>query len=344
MANSSSHAALVKLFRTNYARCKIGPGQKVVVLSEGDQLRDYALASVAAARQLGADVTDLNIPAEAALDPAARMINIGKNNLSKYPDAIEQCKRADIVIDHMLLLFSPEQIAMQAAGTRILLVVEPVEILERLLPQEGLRERVEAAEARLQRARRLRFTNAAGTDVTYELGDKHVMTEYGFTDRPGRWDHWPGGFLATLARERGVNGRVVMDQGDILFPQKHTLGEPIEFIIENGVVTAIHGGQEAAALREFMDSYHDPRAYAVSHIGWGLNERCEWTADLPGIGMDGRAYCGNVLFSLGPDTEFGGTNDTACHLDLPMRNCSLWLDDELIVDHGRVLPAEMRAA
>ena len=64
--------------------------------------------------------------------------------------------------------------------------------------------------------------------------------------------------------------------------------------------------------------------------------------DIPGIGMDSRAAYGNVLFSTGPNTEFGGDNDTACHLDLPMRNCSLWLDDELIVDRGQVMPADMR--
>ncbi|MDP7344844.1 MAG: leucyl aminopeptidase, partial [Alphaproteobacteria bacterium] len=75
----------------------------------------------------------------------------------------------------------------------------------------------------------------------------------------------------------------------------------------------------------------------------GLNEKCVWNPELPGIGMDGRAHYGNVLFSLGPDTEFGGDNDTACHLDLPMRNCNLWLDGELIVEGGEVMPAELRA-
>ena len=50
-----------------------------------------------------------------------------------------------------------------------------------------------------------------------------------------------------------------------------------------------------------------------------------------------------MLFSLGPDTEFGGDNDTPCHLDLPMRGCSLWLDDEPIVRDGVVLPKDMRA-
>ncbi|CAI8053143.1 2,5-dihydroxypyridine 5,6-dioxygenase [Geodia barretti] len=58
---------------------------------------------------------------------------------------MQTCKDADMVVDHMLLLFSHEQIAMQEAGSRILLVVEPVEILERLFPTAEMRARVEAA-------------------------------------------------------------------------------------------------------------------------------------------------------------------------------------------------------
>ncbi len=141
-----------------------------------------------------------------------------------------------------------------------------------------------------------------------------------------------------------MEGRVVMDKGDILLPQMKMLSAPIEFNIEKGRVVDIRGGREAKELRAFIEGYGDDRAYAISHIGWGLNQLAEWTVDVPGIGMDRRAYYGNVLFSLGPDIEFGGDNDTACHLDLPMRGCTLTLDDELIVDGGVVVPGEMRAA
>ncbi|MEQ8344725.1 MAG: hypothetical protein RIB84_15375 [Sneathiellaceae bacterium] len=338
------HRDLVELFTANYRLCEIGPGQSVAVLSEGGQLRDYAEASLEAVRGLGARAIDVNIPSDGAMDASQRIANIGQNPLSQHPDAMQACKEADMVIDHMLLLFSREQIEMQAAGSRVLLVVEPVEILQRLFPTAALRQRVEAGERRLAGAGRLRFVNAAGTDITYRLDGKSILTEYGFTATPGRWDHWPGGFLATLAADGGVAGRVVMDRGDLLFPQKKALSEPVEFVIRDGWVREINGGREAAELRAFIESYDDPRAYAVSHIGWGLNEGCRWDPDLPGIGMDGRAHYGNVLFSLGPDTEFGGSNDTPCHLDLPMRNCNLWLDDDLIVEDGDVVPADMRPA
>ena len=140
-----------------------------------------------------------------------------------------------------------------------------------------------------------------------------------------------------------MNGRVVMEADDIIFPLREFTGERIAFDISDGMVTEISGGARADHLRSFIEGYNDPRAYAVSHIGWGLNHHCIWRPDLPGIGMDGRAHYGNVLFSLGPDTEFGGENDTPCHLDLPMQGCSLWLDDELIVENGAVVTEDMRA-
>lgn len=340
----SQERRMIELFRKELELCGAGPGQRVAVLSEGDQLRDYAAGFLTAARDLGADVEDVNVGTKGgAMSASERIANLGVSPLAKDVAAMSALKDADLVIDHMLLLFSREQIEIQEAGTRMLLVVEPFEILERLFPSPELRRRVEAGEERLARASTLRFTSPAGSDVTYRLEDRPILTEYGYTDTPGRWDHWPGGFVSTIGAKGGANGRVVMDRGDIVYPLKQFLAEPVEFVIREGMVQEIRGGDEAAKLREFMAGYHDPRANALSHIGWGLNERCEWTVTRPGIGMDGRAYYGNVLFSLGPDTEFGGDNDTPCHLDLPMKGCSLWLDDELIVRDGEVVPEDMRA-
>jgi 2,5-dihydroxypyridine 5,6-dioxygenase len=62
------------------------------------------------------------------------------------------------------------------------------------------------------------------------------------------------------------------------------------------------------------------------------------------MGMELRSFYGNVMFSIGPNNELGGPNDTPCHLDIPMRGCSLYLDDRLIVDAGELTVPEMRPA
>ena len=57
------------------------------------------------------------------------------------------------------------------------------------------------------------------------------------------------------------------------------------------------------------------------------------------------ADASTAMFSslTGPNQEFGGGNDTQCHVDIPMRNCSLFLDDEPIVVDGDVVVQEMKA-
>lgn len=60
------------------------------------------------------------------------------------------------------------------------------------------------------------------------------------------------------------------------------------------------------------------------------------------IGMDGRAYYGNFLFSTGPNTEAGGTRNTPCHMDIPMRNGSVDLHGEPLVIKGDVIPEDQR--
>jgi len=96
-----------------------------------------------------------------------------------------------------------------------------------------------------------------------------------------------------------------------------------------------------------MASFNDPEAYAMSHIGWGLQPRAKWSTlglyDREAtIGMDARAYAGNFLFSLGPNNEAGGSRTTACHMDIPLRNCTVSIDDQIVVKDG-VLVSENAA-
>jgi 2,5-dihydroxypyridine 5,6-dioxygenase len=271
---------------------------------------------------------------------------VGTTPLGENRPAVEALKAADLVIDTMFLLFSKEQLEIQAAGARMLLCMEPVEHLVQLFPTRELRERVEYGGQLLANARQLRLTNKLGTDVTYRLGTYGVITEYGYTDEPGRWDHWPSGFLFTGGADDGVDGTVVVAPGDIVYPFKTYAQTPITLTVESGRIVDIRGEFDAEIMRDYMESFDDEKAYGIAHIGWGLNEKARWSylaTDRRGLGMHGRSYYGNVLFSTGPNQEFGGTNDTQCHIDIPMRGCSLYLDDLPIVVDGDIAVEEMKA-
>lgn len=338
---------MVRLFKAELELCKVGPNQTVGVLSEDDVRLDYASAFLQAAQELGAAAVHVNVPSAKTSDVERQT---GRSGLGQNPVAMDALKKADLVIDLVGLLFSHEQNAITEAGARMLLVVEPLDVLKQMFPTQDQRRRVEFGAKLITESRELRFTSEAGTDIRYQLSDYPVLTEYGYTDIAKRWDHWPSGFLLTHGNDGQVDGRVVLMPGDIVNEFRAYVQSPVELIVKAGRVTDINGdGLDAAFLRTYIESYHDDRAYAVSHIGWGLNERAKWhhlhnTRNRDGeIGMNALAFYGNVLFSLGPNSELGGDNDTACHLDIPMRNCSLTLDGKPIVERGKLVPQELRA-
>jgi 2,5-dihydroxypyridine 5,6-dioxygenase len=333
--------------RAELQLCGIAEGSTVAVLSQGDQRKEYVDGFLAAAEGLGATAYQVRLRNESsALDGDVGTWTVGATPLAGNRPAIEALKQADLVIDTIFLLFSREQLEIQESGTRILLCIEPIEHLRDMFPTRRLRERVEAGAERLSAATSLRFTNAAGSDVTYQLGAYPVVTQYGYTDTPGRWDHWPSGFLFTGGRDDGVDGKVVLAPGDIVFPFKSYVQTPIELTIEHGRIVDVAGQLDADLLRDYMAGFDDPDAYGIAHIGWGMLETAKWgilATDRRGMGMHGRSFYGNVLFSTGPNGELGGPNETLCHVDVPMRNCSLYLDDEPIVVDGDVVVDELKA-
>lgn len=317
-------------------------GEKVVVLSQGRERLDLADAFMAAGQKLGARMYHMRLPEPL---PTAGW-QVGVTGLAANPEAVEALKKADMVVDLIFLLFSDEQMAIQAAGARVLTAVEPAPLLARLLPTKELRDRVEVGAEILAKAKVMRITSPHGTDVTYKLGVYPTMSEYGCTDQPGRWDHWPATFVFTGAADDGVDGKIVVAPGDVLLPFNSYVRDPIVYTIEKGMIVDIRGGLDAELVKSYMASFKDPKGYGMSHVGWGLDHRAQWhglTQFPGGMGMELRSFYGNVMFSTGPNNELGGPNDTACHLDIPMRSCSLFLDDKAIVKDGQLVVREMQA-
>lgn len=335
---------MFEICKTQLEFSAVHEGETVVVLSQGAERLEYADAFLGAAQRLGARAYHLRLPDPA---PTSAAWEVGVSQLSVNPEAVEALKKADIVIDLIFLLFSKEQMAIQAAGARVLTVVEPPALLARLIPTKDLRERVEVGMELLSKAKVMRITSKHGTDVTYKIGVYPTIGEYSYTDQPGRWDHWPAGLLFTGGADDGVDGQIVLAPGDVVLPFNTYVTSPVTYTIHKGLIQDIRGGLDAELIKSYMDSFKDPRGCGMSHIGWGLDERAQWhglTQFPGGMGMELRSFFGNILFSTGPNNELGGPNDTACHLDIPLRGCSLFLDDQPIILDGDVVVKEMRPA
>ena len=343
-----SDTELTQMFEHVLRHSKVDATQSVAVLRSHYSNARIVKAAMEAALRLGAKVYGVELPSFNA--PMAMGNDMtaycGDTALTGNTAAQRALECADLIVDTMLLLHSPEQEQILKTGTRILLAVEPPEILARMLPSLEDKRRVLAAAEVLKQARSIHVTSKAGTDFRAKLGQYPTVTEYGFADEPGRWDHWPSGFLFSWPDETTAEGTLVIDTGDIILPFKTYVRDPITLDVQAGFVTGIHGKFDAEYLRDYMAYFKDPEVYGISHIGWGLQNRAHWTAmglhdHNDGMCMDARAFAGNFLFSTGPNTEVGGTRKTPCHMDIPLRRCDVMLDDLAVVRNGQVVvPAE----
>jgi 2,5-dihydroxypyridine 5,6-dioxygenase len=240
------------------------------------------------------------------------------------------------------LMHAPELTQILAAGTRGLYIShEHPEILERCLPCSEDEAPVREAMRRLKAAREMHVTSGAGTDLRITLAGARVGGVWGFTTRPGSWSHWPGGLVLAFPAAGTVNGTLVLDRGDVNLTFKRYLADPVALTIENDHAVRLAGaGPDAEAMRDYFAAWGDAAAYAVSHVGWGLNRRARWDAlhfhdkaDCNGTEL--RAVAGNFLYSTGANEVAG--RHTQGHFDLPLRGCTVRLDGVAVVEQGQLV-------
>ena len=334
----------IKAFAAHFARCALHEGETVAVLSESQSRPSVVETARLAAQSLGGRVFDVVVPTP----PSAHAVPIRSTGASQalagHPAVIAALAASDLVIDCTVegLLHSPELGQVLAGGARVLMISnEHPEVLERIGWEPDMPRRVELGYQWLSSASLMRVTSAAGTDLSVQLNGAAAAGSTGLTSGPGSIAHWPGGLVAAFPAAHTVNGTVVLAPGD--------MNLTFNTLIQSSVVLHIADegdGVDAILFRSYLAAFGDRESYATSHVGWGMNQLARWDSSQlydrrETWGTEARVYAGNFVYSTGAN-ELAG-RFTAGHFDLPMRNCTIALDGEVVVAEG-VLAPELRTS
>jgi 2,5-dihydroxypyridine 5,6-dioxygenase len=348
MIQELNPAKLALLYRRELELCNVKKGETIAAVSDLATRREYIQAAFAAADDLGADVYEL------CVNSLPSWTKVGVPTIGKCKGTLEAICAADMALIYHVPLFTKWLRTARDAGTRFLLVNDAPDDLERLMAVKGLKEAVLHAEQRYKKTKKVRVTSEAGTDLTYSVGEYPVMSQYGYAEERGRYDRWGGGLIHTFPNEGSSNGTVVFQPGDIIIlPYCRYVVDPVKLEIRDGFITKIDGGLDAKLMRDWLTDNQanekDLDPFAVSHLGWGMNPQALWY----GIALNGddperhagaaRTFPGNFLFSTGPNTQGGGTRSTRGHYDVPMRDCTVALDGDVIIERGRIVDKKMLA-
>ena len=232
----------IAAFDTVFGLCKVGKGEEVAILSETQSRRlNVELAELAllrrGARPFHVTVVSLRRPLPCRCAPPAR-----RPALQGLGPAIRALAASSLVVDVTVegMLHAPELPDIIADGARLLMISnEHPDALERLLPDPALTERVKAAVRRVRAAKEMRVTSGAGSDLTVALEGAPSAGVWGYCDRPRTVAHWPGGIVVAFPAAGSVQGRLVLDTGDVNLTFKRYLEAPVALTIEDDYVTAI---------------------------------------------------------------------------------------------------------
>jgi 2,5-dihydroxypyridine 5,6-dioxygenase len=333
----------IDLFAEVFARCKVAPGDACAVLSETQSRALNVQLAELALLKLGAKPFHVVVPTprQAALVPIR---STGASvALQGLAPAMQALAASAFVADCTLegLMHAAELPAILKGEARVLYISnEHPEVLERLAPSSADEQKVRAGMRQLREAKLMKVSSAAGTDLAIRVEGARVGGVWGYTEKPGTLSHWPGGLCLCFPRAGSVNGALVLAPGDLNLTFKRYVETPVRLQVENDYVTRIEGvGLDAELMREYFAAWGDREAYAVSHVGWGMNERARWDAlvmyDKADVnGTEQRAFAGNFLYSTGANEVAG--RHTLGHFDLPFRHCTVELDGRPVVREGKL--------
>jgi 2,5-dihydroxypyridine 5,6-dioxygenase len=337
-------ASLIAAFVEVLQRCGVQPGDACAVLSETRSRAVLVQAAELALGQLKARAFHVVLPARAPRTPVPVRSTGASDAIDGLEPVVRSLAASTLVVDCTVegLQHAAELPAIFAGGARVLVVSnEHPEILERCVPRAEDEMQVRGAMRRLKAARRMQVSSAAGTELHIDLHGARIGGVWGFTTKPGTLTHWPGGLVLAFPAAGTVRGTLVLDRGDVNLTFKRYLQDAVRLRIEDDCVVEVQGDSvDAQLMREYYAAWGEADAYAVSHVGWGLNRRARWDAmsfydkaDFNGTEL--RAFAGNFLYSTGANEVAG--RHTLGHFDLPLRGCTIALDGDKVVEEGRLI-------
>jgi 2,5-dihydroxypyridine 5,6-dioxygenase len=331
----------IEAFCEIFERCAVKPGDTAAIVSETQSRAVNVQLAELALLRMGAKPFHLIVPTPRNKQIVPVRSTGASEAIQRLGPVVTALQQAGFIVDCTIegLMHAVETPEILKAGARILVISnEHPEALERMVPDSGLEKRVRAAAKMLRGTKRMRVTSEAGTDLDVDMVGASTVGVWGWTDKPGTLAHWPGGLVVSFPKAKTVNGTLVMAAGDINLTFKRYLTSKVRLTLADDYVTELAGeGTDAELMRRYLAAWGDREAYAVSHVGFGMNPRARYESlamydQRDSNGTELRAVAGNFLFSTGAN-EFAGRY-TAGHFDLPVMGTTIELDGTAVVSDG----------
>lgn len=180
----------------------------------------------------------------------------------------------------------------------------------------------------LTSASEVRVISSKGTDITMNIEGRTANPAPGFCYDNILLASPPDAETNIAPNEFLTNGVAVVD-GSIPCLELGLLTSPIRLEIEKGFVKNI-SGEKSDILNRLFDSQKNSKCRIIAEFGIGLNK----LAELKGSMLEDEGSLGTIHLGIGSNKTIGGLNEVAFHLDHVIREPTVYIDGNLIMEDG----------
>jgi aminopeptidase len=297
------------------------PGERVLVVTDAP-LRTIGYAAYEAARALGNEALLVEMPPRTT------------NGEEPPPEVADLMATFDVVLcpTSKSLTHTDSRRRASAQGARVATlpgVNEDVMVRCMNADYAGIAARTFRICDLMRATKVIRVTAPAGTDIILPIEGREAHASSGLFRERGLWGNLPTG-EAYLAPLEGLSKGVVVVDGSMA--SVGMVDEPIRITVEDGYATEITGGASARRLVELLEP-HGQDGRTVAEFGIGTNDK----AILTGVILEDEKVMGTIHIAFGDNKSMGGSVRVASHLDGLVKRPTVWFDDRLVMEDGRLL-------
>jgi leucyl aminopeptidase (aminopeptidase T) len=299
----------------------VRPGERVLVVTDAP-LRTIGYATFEAARDLGNDVLLIE------------MLPRKTNGEEPPADVAELMTQYDVVLcpTSKSLTHTDSRRNASAKGVRVATlpgVTEEVMVRCMNADYNEIAARTFRICELMRTTKVIRVKAPAGTDITMPIEDREAHASSGVFREKGLYGNLPTG-EAYLAPLEGLSNGVVVVDGSMA--SVGMVDEPIRITVRNGYAADITGGESARRLIALLEP-HGKDGRTVAEFGIGTNDK----AILTGVILEDEKVMGTIHIAFGDNKSMGGSVRVASHLDGLVKQPTVWFDDRIIMEEGRLL-------
>lgn len=186
-------------------------------------------------------------------------------------------------------------------------------------------------------AQKVRITAANGTDLVYDINPDYAF-DYDDGDFSQPIFGTPPGYVNIVPKIGSMNGTIVFD--DLMIKNINN-DVPIAFTMLNGRIAEVTGNEEAEKVKQYLESFHDPNMYKISHNMLGLHPRIH---ALSGNITEDERIWGGADFGFGHTSPMDMPPDgqpAKSHFDGVVCGVSVWFDEVQIFDKGEICHVDL---